>query len=167
MSRSPDPEDLLAAVLAEAEPPDFRATLLDATLQLVRRRRRVRQVRRAALIAAPLLVAGIFAWRWTPSAAVPSAPAAAGLIPPVAASYALIHTRPLPVENITHTQALDPSNRVTSLATVAIMHTPPDDRTVRIIGDEELLALAAPRPAALIRVGPQAQELVFADLEER
>jgi hypothetical protein len=31
----------------------------------------------------------------------------------------------------------------------------------RIINDDELLALAAPRHAALVRIGPDAQELIF------
>ena len=32
-----------------------------------------------------------------------------------------------------------------------------------MIGDAELLALAAPRPAALVRMGSGAPELIFAD----
>lgn len=167
MSRPADHEDLLGDVLAEAEPPDFRATLLGETLRLARRRRRVRHARRVALLATPLLVLGLVAWYLAPPTASPSTPTSSPLITPVAPPYALIHTRTLPDEAITRSRPLGPESQTATFASIATIHTPPDDRLVRIVGDDELLALAAPRPAALIRVGPQSQELVFPDIDQR
>src|ERR1039457_506831 len=50
MNHETDNEQLLADVLAEAAPTDFREALLGETLRLARRRRRWRQTRRAAAL---------------------------------------------------------------------------------------------------------------------
>lgn len=167
MSRPSDREALLVDVLAEAESPDFRTSLLGETLRLARRRRRVRRAQLATIFATAVLVAGIFVWRAAPRPPVVSLASSPSTPPALAASYAVIRTQPLPAETIVRTQPLSAERLVGSFASIATIRTQPDETALRIIDDAELLALVAPRPAALIRVGPQTQELVFGDTAEQ
>ena len=52
---------------------------------------------------------------------------------------------------------------VSSTPSVYVVHTRPRGEGFRLINDDELLALAAPRPAVLMRLGPSSQMLIFAD----
>src|SRR5260370_2581868 len=63
MKMEPDAERLLADVLEEAAPPDFRAELLDRTLKQVRRQRRVRQWNQGLLAAAFITTLGFLLWK--------------------------------------------------------------------------------------------------------
>lgn len=157
MNHEADNEPLLNDVLAESAPPDFRKALLDQTLYLARRRRRRRQTRRAAAL---LAVAGgllsALVWQkltWRPAA----------LSPPMAIAhnqnYTLVRTRPLPAGAIVNTRTLSAGQLVASAATVEMVQTTTGN--FRVLNDDELLALIGSRPAALVRVGPQAEELVF------
>lgn len=157
MSRPPDRDHdrhaLLADVLAEAEPAAFRSALLGDTLRLARRRRRTRLAVRVGAAAAGCAVAGFFAWRGAGPApvATPAAP------------HARVSTYPLSSDAIVRTRSLDAAQQVATVATLVPVRTPAAIPDLRRIGDAELLALAAPRPVALVRVGPQAQELIFTD----
>ena len=153
MKHASDRERLLAEVLAEAEPTGFREALLGETLRLVGRRRRVRHLQRtgAALVVLGLL--GTFAWRSVrPGHAVVARPMA---------SFTDVRTAPLPAAAIVRTQPLAGDLIVRSVASVAVVHTTPNSGHFRNINDEELLALVAPRPAALVRVGPHEEKLIF------
>jgi hypothetical protein len=86
--------------------------------------------------------------------------------PPVAASYRLVHTQPLPASAIVTTKPLAPPLLIASAATVEPVRTSAMSGDFRVITDDQLLALVARRPAALIRLGPQLQELVFANPED-
>lgn len=158
----PDPrDDLLADVLAETEPPDFRAALLGETLRLARRRRRVRQARRIVAAAALITLGSVLFW---PRATSLQTTEIARQPPSPAGPYTLIATQPLAEAALVRTRPLPSSRIVTSVATVTTVTTQRDAPLVHAIGDSELLALA-PQPAALIRVGPGAQELIFTDGE--
>ncbi len=160
MNRAPDQERLLADVLAEGAPPDFRAALLGETLQLARRRRQFRRAQQVGAVAAVVSALGFFAWRSAPSpAAYPALPATR---PAIAANYELVRTHALPAAQQIATRTFAAEHIVASFASIATVRTPAEDGIVRLIDDNELLALA-PQPAALVRVGPNDQELVIVD----
>ena len=158
MNQEPDNGLLLNDVLAEAASPDFREALLGETLRLARRRRRWRQTRRVAGIIVTLALLGIFVWQNN----LPQQPVA--LMPVAKAkvkSYQLVHTQPLSAGAIVTTRPLSADRFVASAATIETLQTTAGN--FRVINDNELLALVASRPAALVRVGPHSEELVFVD----
>jgi hypothetical protein len=156
MKREADNERLLNDVFAEAAPADFREAMLAETRRLARARRRSRQLRRAVLLAAVVLLAGGI---WQHS--LRRLKVAQGPSPGVAQkSYNLVHSEPLPSSAIITTQPLE-GRAFAHLEKVQIVETAPGN--FRFINDDELLALLGPRPAVLIRTGPNSEELVFAN----
>ena len=161
MNRKADNEQMLADVLAEASPADFRGAMLGQTLRLVRRRRRWRQTRRAAALLVALGICGVFIWQKNlPLWPIASAPAAKA----VGKSYHLVQTRPLPAGALVATRPLISGHVVASAATVELVQT--RSRNYRVLNDDELLALVGRRPAILIRTGPNSEQLVFANPED-
>jgi len=162
MNRPTDQEGLLADVLAEEAREGFSAALLAETLRLARRKRQWRQVRRGSVVAALLLLAGLGIWQSLPRAKPPTA-----IAPPPAApaSYQLIVSQPLLESQMVATQPLAAES--TFVANVMT----PTIRTYgggfREVGDDELLSLAAPQTAALVRRGPHEAELVLVPVVER
>jgi hypothetical protein len=162
MNHRTDPNCLLAEVLAEASPADFRAALLAETLRLARRRRLFRQARRVAGVLAVISLLAVMAGQQfsKPKAIVPAR--ARPVAPPV---YQLVCTRPLSAgafvstRKFSNTQSAAPVAGVAEIATVSGGY--------RMINDDELLALLADKPAVLIRTGPQTEELVFANPEDQ
>ena len=150
-------ERMLADVLGEGVSADFRQGLLDETLRLARRRRRVRQVRGVAVALAVLAVLGLLVWHPSPTSRSP-------LTFP-AKPYALVRTQPLPTAAWVETKPLPPSSILASSPAENIILTAQAGSAVRQLSDDELLALA-PQPAALVRLGPHAAELVFVNGKE-
>jgi hypothetical protein len=150
---------LLADVLAEAEPTGFREALLGETLRLAGSRRRTRRYRRASAALVVLGLLGTLAWQFL----LPGH----GRITPNAASYANVRTEPLPPGAIVRTQPFALDRIVMSVASVDVIHTTPNSGRFRKIDDDELLALVAPRPAALVRVGPNSAKLIFVNPEDQ
>ena len=144
---------LLDDVLAETAPADFRTALLGETLRLARGRRRWRQARRTSAVLAVALLLGVAVWRNLPSRGSGAGPAVA--------ACEIVHTQPLPADAIIRTRPLGVDQWVGSIASVGVVRTTAADGMLHLLSDEELLALAAPEPAALVRVGPHAQELIF------
>jgi len=143
-------------VLSEAAPADFRETLLGGTLHLVRRRRRWRQTRRAG--GALMLLALFSALVWQN---LPNHPAAPTLVAKtIEKSYQLVHTRPFPANAVVTTRLLATEQLIASATTVVVVRTTGGGNS-RVINDEELLALLSPRPAVLIRLGPDSERLIF------
>lgn len=158
MNRRTDHERLLADVLVPGEDPAFSAAVLAATLRGVRQRRRVRQARwygGALAVLIGLALSAHFAFRqW----AKPDL--AQQLIPqPRPTAYQLVVSQPLLPDQLVSTQVLAPSQHVASTATAQLVRTATGGYGE--IGDDELLALAAPRVVALVRRGPHAAELIF------
>jgi hypothetical protein len=162
MNRPTDNECLLDDVLSEAAPADFREALLGETLRLAGRRRRWRQTRRAAALLAALgLLAGLVWQNRLPiSATMPPVAKAGGR------SYQLIRTEPLPVNAMVTTHPLAAGQLVASAVPVAVIETKTSRVGFRMIGDDELLTLITPRPAALVRLGPHSEQLVFANPDD-
>jgi len=156
MNHEADNGLLLNDVLAEAASPDFRRAMLDQTLGLARRRRRWRQTRRAAGILAILGLLVFFVWQKN----VPQRSSApASVAGAVARNYKLVRTQPLPASEIVTTQPIASGRVIASAPTVEIIQT--GGNHYRVINDNQLLALLASHPAALVRVGPHSEELVF------
>ena len=144
---TPEPNDLLADVVAEAVPADFRAALLADTLRQVGRRRRVRRVQRTlASVTCATLVFGAL-WltgRWH-SSLRPALP------------YVAVSTVALPPESIVTTAPLPLAFSAHEPAVFVVIHTRPAN--LKILDDRQLLA-ALPN-AALIRIGQTPTELVI------
>ena len=161
MNNRTDKEKLLAEVLAEASPADFRAALLAETLRLAHRRRLLRQTWQAVGVLALIsLLAVLVAQQF--SKLTPVAP------PPLTTtiakrSYQLVRTQPLSASALISTRnqvsLAVPISKVTEVATTG--------GGFRSINDDELLAFLADKPAALIRTGPHSEELVFANPDDQ
>ncbi len=161
MNRKTDNE-LLDDVLAEAAPANFREALLDETLRVVRRRRRLRHARNVTGMLAILCLLGIFVWqknlKTTSIAIVPQPPQ------PIEKGYTLIRTQPLSAGDVITTHPSGTMPFITSAATVAIVETTPGQ--FRLINDQQLLALVAAHPAILVRTSPNSEQLVFANPQD-
>ncbi len=149
-----DRNRLLADVLAELDPPGFREELLGETLRLARRRRRVRLFGRAGAALAVAAMLGTLAWR----VLLPDGSAAATS----PSSFILVRTAHFPVSAIVATQAFSGVRIETSVLSFALVRTAPANHLLRTIDDDTLLSLVAPRPAALVRLGPDSARLIFA-----
>jgi hypothetical protein len=158
MNRSPDRDRLLADVMSEAAPSDFREALLDETLQLARRRRLGRRLRMTAAGLAALCATGLLSWRaFQPRQDDPVW---------AASMCRTVRTQPLPGNEIVSSRPLGVNRLVSSTPTVVVVSTAISSGQVRFLTDDELLALLAPRTPALVRVGPHSQELIFADPDD-
>jgi hypothetical protein len=153
MNPPADKDQLLADVLADESSVGFREALLTETLGLVRRRRRFRQVRRAASGLAVIVGLAVLVWRNLPPPVV--TPESAGR------SYAIVRSQPLRPAALVSTQPLAANRFVASARNAEIVQTAPGAGQFREIDDSELLALVGPKPAALVRRGPHSAELVF------
>ena len=145
-------------ILAEAEPAGFRDALLDKTLHLVRRRRRLKRFRQSAVTLAAVAVGAFLASRMKSS----DQEAVASHTP----AYATVRTASLPALAVVHTQRLDQYWVVASTMGAEVVRTTVISGRFRTIGDEELLALASPRTAALVRMGPTSEKLIFTNPSE-
>jgi hypothetical protein len=164
MNRKVDNEQLLADVLSEATPGDFRGVMLGDTLRLVRRRRRWRQTRRAAALLIVLALCGIFIWhKKTPQTPLASAPKP--MARAVGKNYKLVETQLLPANTIVTTQPMTAGQFIAPTTSIEIVQT--RSGNYRVINDDELLALVASHPAVLIRTGPHSEELVFANPKDQ
>ena len=157
MNSGRDKERLLADVLAGEEAAAFREALLAETLGQVRRRRRSRQAWRAALALA--IVAGLSALLWRSPRPVPVGPGGESR------GYEVVLSRPLPGSALVNTRPFVAGVTVAS-PDVQIVQTTSSRAILRDISDSELLALVAPKPAALVRSGQHRAELVFVNPED-
>lgn len=142
---------LLADVLSEAAPPHFRETLLEDTLRLARGRRHTRRLQRVA----PLLLLAALALFFFPKNRV--------IEPPRISPVEIVATQPMNPAAIIRTTPLAEVNCVSTTLCAFMVSTKQGSGEFRLIGDEELLAFAAPRSGVLIRIGPDSQTLIFAN----
>ena len=156
MKRRTDQEQLLNDLLADESAADSNAVALGRLLRLAGRRRRVRQAQRLGAVLA-VVAAAVFALfvhrgpqRTTTELARegPGAPACETV-----ASFALTP------EQLVVTRPLLPDQMVRSESAVTVVHTTAAD--IPSVNDEELLELAKPNIAVLVRRGPHEAELVF------
>ncbi|HEX2101902.1 MAG TPA: hypothetical protein VHF69_14615 [Candidatus Synoicihabitans sp.] len=147
---------LLHDVLAEGEPAAFQASLLESTLRRVRRRRRLIRARRIGGVAlAATAVALVLLHR---------VEAPVGGEATEVPSHRVVRTEQLPPSVVVRTESLHPDRIISSTPFFAVVRTDPKFRA-RFIDDAELLALAGPGAAVLIRTGPHSQALIPVDGE--
>lgn len=156
MNKWTDNERLLEDVLTGESGESARVASLENILLLSRQRRRVRAVRRVVVVAALVIASTIGVMRHFAPKTV--RPEIAKTNPP-AASLAWVTSQPLLSTELVTSQPLLPGQIVSSLHAPSIVHTVPE--IIREVGDDELLALAAPQVVALVRRGPHEAELVF------
>jgi hypothetical protein len=162
MDHKTDNRKLLADVLAESASGDVREAMLSRALLAMHRRRRARQARDlAGILCAAILLAVVVRQPFSSSMKVVP-PRAKAVTQP---GYQLIHTEPLSARFVVSTELLPEAKMVASAASVTEIATTRGN--FRLIGDNELLALTAARPAILIRTGPDSEELVFVDLPDQ
>jgi len=158
MTQRPDQKQLLDDVLAESSPPDFRAALLGEVLRHARRRRHRRQSGLAAGVLGILFLAAWLAGHdRVEKLAVISPPPKS----PLPKSYQVVDTQPFPAGALVTTANCATVTPISSSAPVTQIAT--SSAGYRYLNDEELLQLAGPGTAILIRTGPDSEELVFAD----
>ena len=162
MNERTDNQELLAEVLAEASPADFREAMLVETLRLARRRRQFRQARPAAGFFVLMGLLAVLAAQHFSKPPVGSSPLAKQI---VRQSYKLVRTRPLPASALVSTRSFPATGITASVPKVIEVATVSGG--FRLINDDELLALLADKPAVLIRTGPHSEELVFANPEDQ
>ncbi|MGA3283239.1 MAG: hypothetical protein ABSD57_02115 [Verrucomicrobiota bacterium] len=155
MNHEPDNQQLLTDVLAEAAPAGFREALLGETLRLARRRRHWRQTRRAAALLVALGLFALLVWQNFPPHSLAPMPMTKVKVQ----GYELVRTQPLSSGTIVVTEPFSADHLVASVAIVEMVQT--SSGNFRVINDDELLALVAPRPAALVRLGPHSEQLFF------
>jgi hypothetical protein len=155
MKPEPDADRLLADVLEESAPPDFRDALLDRTLKQVRRRRHLRQWNRGLLAAALISTVGFFVWK-------SRAPKVTNLGAPGEA-LEIVTSQPLSPAMIVESSPGMVRMISSSLSTVAIIETSPFGDGYRELNDEELFAFTAGKPSVLVRHGPHQAELLIVD----
>lgn len=160
MNRPTDNERLLDDVLSEAVPADFREALLGETLRLAGRRRRWRQTRRAAALLVALGLLAVLVRQNFPPPPLAPMPVTKAKVK----SYELICTQPLSAGAMVVTRPLSAGQLVASGATTEMVQT--SSGNFRVINDDELLALVASRPAALVRLGPHSEQLFFVNPED-
>lgn len=155
MKPEPDAERLLADVLEEAVPPDFRADLLDRTLKQVRRRRHLRQWNHGVLAVALIATVGFLLWKTSvPKDANQGAPGEA---------LEIVTSQPLSPAMIVQSSPGMVRMISSSLSTLAVIETSPFGDGYRELNDEELLAFTAGKPSVLVRQGPHQAELLIVD----
>lgn len=154
MTKKNDQERLLDDVLAGEADAGFHEALLAETLRLVRNRRRAHRAQRVGgLLAAVSVIIMVALWR------IPRAPVR--VQPPRAQNYELALSQPFPATSIVLTRPLAANQLVASKTPASVVQTAALSGSYREVGDDELLALAAPQLAALVRRGPHTAELVF------
>ena len=155
MKMEPDAERLLADVLEEAAPPDFRAELLDCTLKQVRRRRHLRQWNQGLLTAAFIATLGLLVWK-------SRAPKDANQASP-RETLEIVTSRRLSPAMIVQSSPGLVEMISSSRSALAIIETSPFSHDFRELNDEELLAFTAGKPSVLVRQGPHQAELLIVD----
>jgi hypothetical protein len=164
MKRDADNEQLLNDVLGEGAPEGFREAMLGEAIRLAGGRRRLRRMRRAGVAAVTVLMAALVMVLISERSGKQTEVARQTKPREVQKSYVLVHTEALPSSAIITTQPLVRKELLAS-GKVGIVDTTTGN--FRFINDEELLGLLGPRPAVLIRTGPNSEELVFANPEDQ
>src|SRR6266496_1897687 len=141
-----NPDPLLDDVLTEGVSPEFRNELLERTLRQVRRRKRIRQFNQTLL--ASTLSVGLLLMVW--KAYFPSSDSAKSELP----ALDVVTSHPVAPSMIVGTELGAVSLISSSDADLAVVRSQFEEGLFQEINDQELLALLAGRPAALVREAP-------------
>lgn len=145
-------EGLLADVLRAANDEAYREEALGLMLRLARRRRLARRGRLIVAVAIAVTMGGALAWQARAKRGSERA----------TEMCAVVHTQTLPTTAIVRTRALAAGSLVMTTDRVAVVSTKLNRGSFQLVNDQELIALAGPRPAVLVRMAKGA-ELIFVD----
>lgn len=153
---------LLDDVLADSVSADFSEAVLERTLRQARRRQHIRQSQRILLIVVAL--AALTVWllpreHSTPHQAVRESRPVVFTLPAIN----FVETRPLPPGMMVETRAGLVATIPTSPSTIALVETLPADELFQQLNDNQLLALVAGQPVALVRYGPHNAMVVMSE----
>jgi hypothetical protein len=155
MNRFPDHRRLFDDALADDAPANFRDAQLKQTLRGARRRRRWRQTRRGmgalVLIGVAALLLPFFKPHQSPT------------LPALTSGFETVRTRPLPPGALVTTRPLSTEQLITSATATTVCQTPAAGTEYQEVNDDELVALALPRPAVLLHFGDHEARLIFID----
>jgi hypothetical protein len=143
-------DELLEDVFPEGS--NLRETLLARSIRVSRRRHALRQTRFIGIAALLALLVLYFRPPHLPQARTGSK---AG----VPTGCVFVHTEPFPASAIATTRSGMLDAALEREQPVEIVETVPGN--YHLIGDAELLSLVCPHPCALVRVGPNSEELIF------
>ena len=158
MKPESEQNSLLDDVLSEAAPADFERALLDGTLRAVRHRRRLRRASPGLAVAGVFAAIAVAVW----NALLPTTPV--NLVRP---TLHIVRSQPLPASMVVGTKPGSVVVVTSSPTTFVMVETGSIKDPFQEINDEQLLALAAGRPAALVRQGPHQAELLFLNPEDK
>lgn len=151
-----DKDTLLRDIFSEPLPPAFEAALLADTMRRARRKRRNRQLGKSTALLLFVSLAIASAWKLR----APKSPTHE--VPTMAANPCpVISTVPLPPSAFVVTNTFPRMESIGSRTFVTTISTTDQPRPFRVIDDAQLLALAQPRQALLIRLSPDEQTLIF------
>jgi hypothetical protein len=155
-------ERLLDDVLADTGSADFSQTVLERTLRHARRRHRIRRSQQTLLIVV-VLVALTF-WLWPREQSAPGR-AAKESRPVLLALPAVnfVETVPLPPGMVVETRVGLVAMIPASSSTILLAETQPADELFQQLNDDQLLALVAGQPVALVRYGPHDATVVMSE----
>ncbi len=157
MNNPSERDQLLGDVLSEGGAGEFKEAMLAESLRLARRRRVYRRARSISAVLALLGFGAFFARR--------EGPTEGGTAPRTRGNLVLVRTQLLAADAVIRTRPLDQAQLIASFSGTPTVGTAPN--AFHLIGDRELLALASPRPAVLIRSGPSSAELEFVNGEDQ
>jgi len=156
MHRRIDQEALLQDVLAGESAPDSTGPALDQLLELARRKRRTRRLQQTASAMAVIVavVSIAFVQANVRGPREPSEP-----VYRATSSYASVTSQALAPDQVISSQPLAMTQWIETTTSVAVVHSAAND--LQPVNDAELLELARPNIAVLVRRSPQDAELVF------
>jgi hypothetical protein len=157
MKRRTDQEQLLNDVLADEADAGLNASALDQLLQLARRRRRERKVWR---VGGALVVVAVVMFAFAFQSGGRKSKAARANKPIVPPSCEIVTSVALMPEQLISSRPLSPEQIVRSVSGAVVVQT---TANVPSVNDEELLELAKPNIAVLVRRSPREMELVFVE----
>jgi hypothetical protein len=154
--------DLFRDVLNEGSAAEFEEAVFQKALGTARRARRIRVGSRCAVA---MLVAAIAVLQFLPRRPVEmaNAPQESKEVP---LGHMVLNTQPF--TGTIRSERIGPGRLLVTGSSVVPLRTgETDGGDVRLINDEELLALFAGKPVALVHRGPNSAELVFLEEEPR
>jgi hypothetical protein len=154
-----DQEQFLNDVLADGSNADQNGAALVQLLHLARGRRRRRQIQRGASV---LILLAAIATIWWFQPRPPNTGSQLVCTPVVAPSHITITSYALSPDLIICNQPMPPEQVINTSGFVSIVQTTATN--FQSVSDEELLELAHPNIAALVRRGPHEVELVLVEL---
>lgn len=164
MTPQADYQRLLDDVIHDATPVEpFYRDSLNATLRLVRHRRRQRRILKAMMLATCVFVSTLWIFKHLKSGPVSyvHTETASALAKKTARTNGQEFTQFVATQTFKNVKTTVPDNTMTFVTTHSF------NPNVRILDDATLLAFAAPHPVALLRISPGLQTLIFMEDSSR